>query len=98
MSGVNHYALLRLKQSKHFRLLVSRGAKGSEVIAPPQLAQVHLPANLGFSVEAGMAEPPKSSAGAGPSASSAKSGISGASEAADISGGASTVSRLLLFP
>lgn len=87
-----------MKQSRHFRLLVSRGVKGSEVIVPPQLAQVHLPANFGFSVEAGIAEAPKSSEGAGPSASSAKSGISGASEAADISGGTSTVSRLLLFP
>lgn len=65
------YSLLLLKQSRHFRLLVSRGAKGSEVIAAPQLAHSQWPENLGRSVEIGTVSIPKSSTGAGSLASSA---------------------------
>jgi len=42
----NPYSLLRLKQSRHFRLLVSRGLKGSDVIEPPQPAHCQFPANF----------------------------------------------------
>ncbi len=75
---VKVYDLLRLKQSRHFRLLVSLGVKGSEVMAPPQVAQVQLPSVRGLASVAPSAEKPSSSIGpleAGVS-KSAKSGTS----------------------
>ena len=60
---------------------MSRGWKGSEVMAAPQPAHSQLPVKRGFSPETGMALPPKSSLGAGSPATSAKSGMSGASVA-----------------
>ncbi len=38
-----------LKQSIHFRLVVSLGANGRDVIAPPQVLHFQSPENLGFS-------------------------------------------------
>jgi hypothetical protein len=87
------YALLLLKQSRHFKLLVSRGSKGREVIVPPQVAHFHPPAKRGFSLLLGVISGAKSSGGAGSLATSAKSGMSGASEATDISGSASASAR-----
>lgn len=46
------YALDFLKQSKHFKLLVSRGVNGRLVMGPPHILQVQLPATFGLSVAA----------------------------------------------
>ena len=79
------YALLRLKQSIHFRLLVSLGVKGRELIAPPQVAHCQLPENLGFPPDE--AEPSgKASLSSGLEARSASKGMSGASDATDMLG------------
>ena len=76
---------------------MSLGSKGKLVIAPPQLAHFHSPANFGLSVEAGAASPPKSSAGGASVASPASSGISGASPATGMAG-ASLLSLSFCFP
>lgn len=83
------YPRLFLKQSIHFKLLVLRGVKGSEVIAPPHSAHFQSPATLVFSPGVAGVAPPKSSAGAGSPAKPASSGISGASLAAGMSGACS---------
>lgn len=81
---------------------MSRGLKGSEVIASPQPAQIQLPSILCFSPGVtGTASRPSSSGSCSP-AKSASSGMSyGASADIDISVGAdssSELSSLLLLP
>lgn len=80
------YPLLLLKQSKHFKLLVSRGAKGSEVIDAPQPAQDQSPWKRGFSAAGADGSESKPSSICGPSATSASKGKSGTSSAVGISG------------
>jgi len=69
----------------HFKLFVSRGSNGSEVIKVPQLAHFQSPENVGRSLVAGVVAMPISSAEAGSVANSASSGIAGASDATGIS-------------
>jgi hypothetical protein len=68
------YALLFLKQSMHFKLLVSRGVKGSDEILPPQPAHCQLPEIFGLSPVDGAAAGPKPSSSAGPLDSPASKG------------------------
>lgn len=77
-----------MKQSIHLRLLVSRGAKGREVMALPQPAHCQEPVNFGLSPEfdVGAIAGPKPSSTSGSPARPASNGMSGASEADDISG------------
>ena len=65
---------------------MSRGVKGSEVMAAPHPEHCQLPENFGRSLEAVGIDAAKSSAGIGPEANSASKGMSKASEAEDISG------------
>lgn len=85
---LRRFYLLRLKQSRHFRLLVSRGVKGSDVIAPPQPAHCQEPENFGLSpeFEDGATAGPNPSSKSGSPARPASKGKSGASGADDISG------------
>jgi len=72
------YCLLALKQSIHFKLLVSLGSKGKEEMLPPQPAHCQSPANLSFSPGLTGTAPakPSSSNGIGSLANPASSGIS----------------------
>ena len=71
----------------HFRLPVSRGVKGRELMAAPQPAHCQLPDVRGFSLLlVGVTAGPKPSSKSGSPASPASKGMSGASLAVDISG------------
>jgi hypothetical protein len=81
-----YYLLPFLKQSMHFKLLVSRGVKGRDVMAAPQLAHCQLPEDFERSVVTGTVVPPKPSSVEGSPAKPASKGMSGTSIAVDISG------------
>jgi len=89
-----------LKQSRHFRLLVSLGLNGSEVMDPPQPAQLQSPANFAFSPGVTGVAPsmPKSSDGIGSLATPASSGKSlGISSAGGADSGAGALDLLLFL-
>lgn len=70
----------------HFRLLVSRGVKGSDEMPPPQPEHCQLPGIFGRSVLDGAAIVAKPSSCAGSLARPASKGMSGTSLATVITG------------